>query len=163
MSQPGNGQPPQEYRVPGSDSALVHVYFLANVIGPRDLQEVTNATRSITDIQRAFPYAPLQALALRGTADQIAAADWMLGELNQAGPGQTTPEFPLPLAAPRKEVAKIFYVKNTLTPQGVQEMVNMTRSTADIQRFFPDLARHADHCARHRGADRPRRLAFAIT
>ena len=143
LSQPGNGQPPQEYRIPGSDLPVVHVYFLANVLSPRDLQEVTNATRSVTDIQRAFPYAPLQALALRGTADQVAAADWILRELNQAGPGQNTQEFPLPLAAPRKEVAKVFYVKNTLTPQGIQEMVNMTRSIADIQRFYPYLARHA--------------------
>jgi hypothetical protein len=143
LSQPANGQPPQEYRVPGSDLPVVRVYFLANVITPQDLQDVTNATRSITDIQRAFPYAPLQALALRGTADQIAAADWMLRELNQAGPGQNTQEFPLPLAAPRKEVAKVLYVQNTLTPQGIQEIVNMTRSIADIQRFFPYNARHA--------------------
>uniref|UniRef100_Q024H2 NolW domain protein n=1 Tax=Solibacter usitatus (strain Ellin6076) TaxID=234267 RepID=Q024H2_SOLUE len=143
LSQPGDGQQPQEYRVPGSDLPVVHVYFLANVITPQDLQEVTNATRSITDIQRAFPYAHLQALALRGTADQIGAADWMVRELNQAGPGQNSQEFPLPLAAPRKEVAKVFYVKNTLTLQGIQEMVNMTRSIADIQRFFPYNARHA--------------------
>ncbi|HEY1497512.1 MAG TPA: hypothetical protein VGF49_23300 [Candidatus Solibacter sp.] len=143
LSQPGNGQPPQEYRVPTSDLPVVHVYFLANVISPQNLQEVTNATRSITDIQRAFPYAPLQALALRGTADQVAAADWLLRELNQAGPGQNTQEVPVPVAAPRKEVAKVFYLKNTLVPQSLQELVNMTRSIADIQRFFPYHARHA--------------------
>jgi hypothetical protein len=34
-------------------------------------------------------------------------------------------------------------VKNTLTPQGLQELVNMTRSIADIQRFFPYNARTA--------------------
>ena len=67
----------------------------------------------------------------------------MLRELNQAGPGQNTQEFPLPLAAPSKEVAKVFYVKNTLTPQGIQEMVNVTRSIADMQRFYPYNARHA--------------------
>ncbi len=141
LSQPGNGQPPQEYRVQAGDLPVVHVYFLATVITPLDLQEVTNATRSITDIQRAFPYRPLQALALRGTADQVAAADWLLRQLNQSGPAQDVP--PLPLSVPRKELAKVFYVKNTLTPQGVQELVNMTRSIADIQRFFPYPARHA--------------------
>src|SRR5437899_5251191 len=28
LSQPGTGQPPQEYRVPGSELPVVHVYFL---------------------------------------------------------------------------------------------------------------------------------------
>ena len=97
---------------------------------------MTNSVRSCADVQRFFPYNTAAALVARGTADQMAAVDWLVHELDQPGPAKTSADFPLTLTPGRPEVVKIFAVKNG-DPRQLQELVNLTRSIADIQRFFP--------------------------
>jgi hypothetical protein len=139
LDNPAPGQAPREYRMQNADPSIVRVYYLTYIKTPQDLQEVVNAIRSVTDIQRFFPDNALSALVMRGTDDQIATADWLIHEIDQPNPAKTSADFPMP-GIP-KEVAKIFAVKNFYTPQLLQEGVNLTRSIADIQRFFPFNAR----------------------
>ena len=131
-------RPPREYRMTSATPSIIRIYYLAN-IKTRRTQEIVNAIRSITDIQRFFPDNALNAIVARGTADQMAAVDWLLRELDQDTPADNSQNFPM--AGLPDQVAKVFALKHATTPQALQEAVNLTRSIADIQRFFPYNAR----------------------
>jgi type II secretory pathway component GspD/PulD (secretin) len=130
---------------PGADSGgePIRVYFLAHMENARELQEVLNATRSAADVQFCAPYSALNAVVVRTTAGQMALADWMLSELDStdARPG-TSLDFPMP-GDRAGNLAQLFFLANTQTPQAIQEIVNAARSVSDIQRLFPLQVRHA--------------------
>jgi hypothetical protein len=133
-----------EYPGTISGGEVMHVYFLTGPQTPGDLQEILNLTRSVADIQRLYPYFPLRAIAARGSPDQAALTDWMTSELN--GPAKPGTQVSRPYTDPihrRNEVAQVFFLSNTQTPQAVQEIVNSTRSITDIQRVFPYHAARA--------------------
>jgi hypothetical protein len=116
----------------------LHVFYVAHVDSPRELQEILNLTRSIADVQRFFPCVALNAIVELGTAQQTELAAWLLSELDQPAasmkPGHREHPFP---ADPRASLAQVYVLANTSTPQGVQEIVNGTRSLVDVQRCFP--------------------------
>jgi hypothetical protein len=77
---------------------------------------------------------------LRGTAAQIAFAEWLFSELDkpkqavaQRSQGSTTHEFRLP---GNDDVARVFYLTNTDTPQGIQEIASQVRSITEVRRAF---------------------------
>jgi len=103
-----------------------------------------------------FPYVPQQAIALRGTADQVAMIEWLVNALDarQGGPPATGrrpsavypyPEPPKllssgaknPAWSPGDTVVRVFYLAHTETGPGMQELVNTIRTVADIPRLFP--------------------------
>jgi hypothetical protein len=135
LDQPTGSQSPREYLVPDARPPIVRIYYLANVTTPQNLQDVVNAIRSTVDIQRIFFYGLRNAIVMRGTGEQMTAADWLLRELDRSVPGSTSQDFPMPGEA--GQVAKIFSLKDVATPQALQEITNLTRSLADIQRFYP--------------------------
>jgi hypothetical protein len=145
LDNPAAGQPPREYRMQNADPSIVRIYYLTSIQNPQQLQEVVNAIRSVSDLQRFFPDNSLNAVVMRGTSDQVAAADWLIHQLDQPAPAKTSADFPMP-GIPG-QVAKVFAVVHLGTPQGLQETVNLTRSIADIQRFFPFNA-HSEIVAR---------------
>ena len=117
---------------------VVHLYFLAGPQTPPALQEVLNSVRAIADIQRAYPYFSLRAIAARGTPDQVALTDWIVGELD--GPAKPGTPVSRPYTDPgshRNDIAQVFFLANTQTPQAIQEIINSTRSISDLQRVFP--------------------------
>jgi hypothetical protein len=141
---PATGFATHDYPETISGGDLMHVYFMSGPQTPSDLQEISNAVRSVADIRRFLPYAPLRAIVARGTPDQSSLTDWMLGELN--GPGKPGTQVSRPYTDPgshRNEIAQVFFLANTQTPQAVQEIINSTRSISDIQRVFPYNAEHA--------------------
>jgi hypothetical protein len=135
LDHPTAVQPTAEYRMQGGDASIVRVYYLANITTPQGLQEAVNSVRSIADVQRFLPDFSLHAIVMRGTRDQAAAVDWLLHELDQNTPPDNSQNFPMPGLS--DQVVKIFALKHATTPQALQEAVNLTRSIADIQRFFP--------------------------
>jgi len=66
---------------------VVRVFYLTHTETPQQLQEVIVAVRSISGVFRAFTHSASRAMALRGTADQMAVADWLLYVLDK--PAQT--------------------------------------------------------------------------
>jgi hypothetical protein len=123
---------------------LAQVAYLSHVDNPQDLQEVVNAIRSVVDIQRFFPMNQQQAFVMRGLPEQVKAADWLLGLLDQPAGGQTgraaPPDYRLPETAWDARgglVVRVAALTHTDTPQAFQEITNVTRSMADIPRCFP--------------------------
>jgi hypothetical protein len=120
---------------------LAQIFYLSHVDNPRDLQEIVNAMRSMVDIQRVFPMNQ-QAIVMRGSAEQVKAADWLLGVLDQTAHPQTEgapTEYRLPATELNIRGGLVIQVAETHldTPQAIQEVTNLIRSIADVQRCFP--------------------------
>ena len=127
---------------------LAQIVYLSHVNNPRDLQEIVNSVRSVTDITRCFPMNQQKAIVMRGSPAQVKAADWLLGELDQPAGPQTSGsphEYRLPAAdvgyQERRLVLKVAAVTHLETPQAFQEATNLIRGVADIQRCFPVYSR----------------------
>ena len=69
--------------MPGSNDDVVQVLHLANTSTVKDFQKAATAIREATQIQRLFTYNRPRAVAVRGTADQIALAQRLATDLDK--------------------------------------------------------------------------------
>jgi hypothetical protein len=125
----------QEYRI-GSDD-VIHLFYLTHTTTVQDFQEIANLVRTASQIRNAFTYNTARALALRGTGDQLALADWITNELNQPAQ-QIRSSAPHEYAMPGSEgdVVRIFYLPNVKTIQDFQEIATLVRTAATIRSAF---------------------------
>ncbi|HXB69841.1 MAG TPA: hypothetical protein VNY05_16430 [Candidatus Acidoferrales bacterium] len=138
-SQPSQHTATAEYLAPPGPGNLrnqvVRIFYLAHSEPPQGPQEMTNLIRVTTDAQGIYPYQGLNAIAMRGSASQVALASWFFDTLDQPSPNPSTQEFPIPGAS--NDVARVFYLTHTATPEAVQELSTLIRTTASIMRLFP--------------------------
>ena len=128
-----------------SADTLAAVFLLAHIQTPQDLQEAVNTVRAVADIQYFFPYNGAMAVAAKGTADQIATAEWLLGELDPLPQSKTALVMhnrTVDVPARAGTQAQIVFLATPHPPQELQQMVNATRSVADVQRLFPMNSRN---------------------
>jgi len=105
------------------------------------LQEIVTLIRSIGDIQRLFLCNERRAVALRGTAEQVALAAWLVGQLDKPVNGQTATE---DSAAPHEyrlangwdNLVRVFYLDSSQSAQDRQKVATQVRVTSGIMRLF---------------------------
>jgi hypothetical protein len=127
----------QEFRVSNDD--VVRLLFVPNAATVQSFQEVATTIRTIADIRRVYAYNSPRALALRGTADQIATAAFLVHELDQPAAAKRTDSRQYQMIDPnnRGETAvQVFYLPYTATIQQFQEAATMVRTIAEIRRVF---------------------------
>jgi general secretion pathway protein D len=66
------------------EQSVIKTFYLANLSQPTELQDVVNALRQILEISRVQPLPSQGALVVRGTPDQIALAEKLVGDLDKA-------------------------------------------------------------------------------
>src|SRR5437660_4930657 len=66
------------------EHSVINTFYLANLSQPTELQDVVNALRQILEIARIQPLPSEGALVVRGTPDQIALAEKLVGDLDKA-------------------------------------------------------------------------------
>src|SRR5436189_1164759 len=66
------------------EQSVIKTFYLANLSQPTELQDVVNALRHILEISRIQPLPSQGALVVRGTPDQIALAEKLVGDLDKA-------------------------------------------------------------------------------
>src|SRR5213083_3151407 len=66
------------------EQSVIKTFYLANLSQPTELQDVVNALRQILEISRIQPLNSQGALVVRGTPDQIALAEKLVGDLDKA-------------------------------------------------------------------------------
>jgi hypothetical protein len=126
--------------IAGND--VVQVFYLSNTETMQRLQEVATTVRSIGDIKRSFTYNALRAVAVRGTPDQAALAEFLFTEIDKPGiePGssQQSRSSPTHIYRPdsREGVVRVFYLPNTKTVQNFQELVTTVRTVVNVRRLF---------------------------
>ena len=133
-----------EYRPSGAADDLVRVFYLKHNESAQELQEIATVVRSIGDIRRLFTHNTTRALVLRGTGGQIAMADWLVNELdNAASPQALAQNSQNP--APREfrlaggggeDLVRVFYLTHAGTVQRLQEIAVQVRTMTQIRRIF---------------------------
>ena len=121
----------------------VQVFFLPRAHSPREVQDMLNMTRALVDIMWLFPATSRNALVLRGTAEQVAFADWVLTLLNDpTAPvaDATALEYSVQGDSRPGNLVRIFFLSH---PQGGQELANTIRSTTKMQRVWYSSPRNA--------------------
>jgi len=62
---------------------VVRTFYLRNLTTPQELQEIATILRSVTDIRRVFTYNAQNIIMVRGTVDQVALAEKLVGDLDK--------------------------------------------------------------------------------
>lgn len=68
------------------EQSVVKTFYLSNLSQPTELQDIVNTMRQILEINRVQPLPTEGAIVVRGTPDQIALADKLVGDLDRAKP-----------------------------------------------------------------------------
>jgi hypothetical protein len=127
-----SGQPPAE-------EALDRQFQFAHAQTTQDLQEIATVIRNITNSQPPSVDTAQRTLAMRGTAGQMALAEWLFHELDKPlnrRPDEAAHVYRLSVSPEGDDVVRVFYLANTPTIQQFQELVTQVRSIADIRRLY---------------------------
>ncbi len=65
------------------EDMVVQIFYLKNVTKQQEVQEISTAVRSLTDMRRVFVYNSQNAILVRGTRDQVALAEKVLHDLDK--------------------------------------------------------------------------------
>jgi hypothetical protein len=129
----------QEFRVSNNADDVVRIFFAPYTATVQQFQEIATTVRTIAEIRRVFTYNTPRALAVRGTADQVAAAAFIVHELDQPADAKRTSnrEYQMIDPANHGETAvQIFYLPYTATIQQFQEVATLVRTIGEIRRVF---------------------------
>jgi len=134
-----------EGKAPDGGADAVRVFYLTHDETPTDTQEIVNLIRATADIQRIIPYPARKAIALRGNPAQIALAEWLFSQVDMPVDPQTarTTAYEYPEPGGGVDAVRVFHLTHGETRQNTQEIINLIRTTADLQRIFPYTARGA--------------------
>src|SRR5204863_4918 len=64
----------------------VRTFYLSNISQPTDLQDVVNALRTVIELQRIQQLPSQNAIVIRGTPDQLALAEKLIGDIDKPKP-----------------------------------------------------------------------------
>jgi hypothetical protein len=137
-AQPGSGSDAHKYLMSGGDpDSVVRVFFLKNAGSVQNLQEVATVVRSIAEIRRAMTYNAPQTLVVRGSAGQIALAEWLVNNLDiPANAAGSAKRQYLMAGGDLDNVVRVFYLTHTETIQSLQEVATVVRSIGGMRRMF---------------------------
>ena len=129
-------------QAPGEQS-VDRVFHFMHTQTAQGFQEIATVMRTVAGIRQLSVVAAPRALALRGTADQVALAEWLFHELDkpagwqpvQQAQNSVMHEYRVPGSS--DDAVQVFYLAHTQTAQELQEIVTAIRVIADIQRIFP--------------------------
>jgi general secretion pathway protein D len=65
---------------------VVKTFYLGNVSGPTDLQDIVNAIRTVLEVQRIQQIPSQSAIVIKGTPDQLALASKMIDDIDKSKP-----------------------------------------------------------------------------
>src|SRR5207244_6641800 len=68
------------------EQSVIKTFYLSNLSQPTELQDVVNALRQILEISRIQPLPSEGAIVVRGTPDQVALAQKLVGALGRSKP-----------------------------------------------------------------------------
>ncbi len=124
------------YGLLDSGDDAVRVIYLKHAGTVQEFEEIVTAVRSTADIRRLFIYNAPRAVVVRGTAVQLALAEWLFNEMDQPAPQIQNSTHAYPGSVNSNEAVRVFHLANIGTVQNLQEVVTLVRSTSDIRRMF---------------------------
>jgi type II secretory pathway component GspD/PulD (secretin) len=129
----------KEFKVPNKEDDVVRIFFLRHTATIQDFQEAATAIRTVPEIRRVFTFNAPRALTVRGTADQVAATEWLVRELDQPAGAKRADSRTYQMIDTSREAAtamRVFYLSYTSTIQAFQEVATLVRTVAEVRRVF---------------------------
>jgi hypothetical protein len=116
---------------------LDRVFHLKNVTDATSLQEFVATMRTVAQIQQVSVDDATATLNVKGTADQIALAEWLVPRLDVAVAG-SDPSAPQEYRVARNDddVVVVYQLAHTATKPGGQEILTNLRTVGDIQKTY---------------------------
>ncbi len=68
------------------EESVIKTFYLANLSLPTEMQDIVNTMRQILEISRIQPLPSEGAIVIRGTPDQVALAEKLVGDLDRSKP-----------------------------------------------------------------------------
>jgi hypothetical protein len=131
-----------EHRVGGKTDDIARVFYLNHTQTVQELQEMTTAVRATGEIRRAFTYNTARAVAMRGTADQIALAAFLIDRLNKPAGLFSPSSNEYRMTAAPDGVVRLFAIRAAAIPD-FQQHAKDIRSATGIRRAFTFNAHRA--------------------
>jgi len=139
-----NAQHPSknEYRMSITGDDVVHIFHLTNPATTQQVQEIATGVRSIVNIRRVFLYEAPKVVVARGTAAQIALAEWLFSQVDKPAVGESVAKSQNPATveynatADGDDVVAVFYLTGTQSIQAFQELAVLIRSITRARRAF---------------------------
>ena len=129
----------QEFRPSRSSADVVRLFFVPNAGTVQSFQEVATTIRTIVEIRRVFTYNTPRALAVRGTADQVAATEFLIRELDQPAGAKRTDSRQYQMIDTRNmgfTAVRVFYVPYAESLQQFQEVATLVRTIGEMRQVF---------------------------
>src|SRR5260370_27625901 len=91
----------------------------------------------MSDMQRVFPHNSLKLLVARGSADQIAVADWLVQQPDRplVTPAPDTGTREIQVTPNVVKTVRVFYLTHNQSPQEIQGIIDQLRATG-TQRIY---------------------------
>ncbi len=137
---PSSAQPP-EFRMADADSHgedRMTVFYLREAGSVQSFLEAATLARAITEMRRVFTYNHIHAVAVRGTAEQLAMAKWLFAELDKsARPAAALERSDYRMTGGQPEpMVQLFRLAHASSPQLLQQMAVDVRTAHRIRRVF---------------------------
>lgn len=150
LDRPGAAGPPSSVFTMDTKEpeTTIRVFHPEKIASSQELNEVVTAVRTITDVRYAGIYPSQKAVVLRGTPEQVDAAEWLLAELIKDAPQQTF-AFP-PINTNGKQMpgvdenqVRVFRYVRARDVQEFNEVQTMIRTLTDARRVYPYVGKRA--------------------
>jgi hypothetical protein len=125
-----------EYRLKDEPENLVRIFHLAHAESPQVLNELAALLRTATWVRRLFVSNGQKAIVIRGTAEQIDDAAWLIERLDQPGDGPRKSLIYESSAQSTEKFLGLFYLNASATPQALNEAAAVLRTTIDMRRLL---------------------------
>src|SRR5437762_849355 len=109
------------------EQSVIKTFYLSNLSQPTELQDVVNALRQILEIQRIQPLPSEGAIVVRGTPDQVALAQKLVGDLDRSKPEVVVDVVVLEISKEKKRMVGV----NPPTSATEQQQPSATTSTTN--------------------------------
>jgi hypothetical protein len=135
-----------EYKLPSGD--IGRVTFVPGLQTPQASQELLTILRTVADAQKIFSFSANQAIVVRGPEWEVAFAEWIIAHVRQPRPEKpdsAPPEFIVggPDFRGLGHGARINFLSNMTSQQGMQELLTVLRTVGDVQKIFSLSSSHA--------------------
>jgi hypothetical protein len=130
------------HHIGGKPDDIARVFYLNHTRTVQELQEMATVVRSITEIRRAFAYGAAKALALRAPADQIAAAEYLIRQMNVPA-GKFVPDSDTYRIFGDSEGVVRVLAPRVPTVEALQQLARDIRTATGIRRAFTYNAHRA--------------------
>ncbi len=115
----------REFRLASSEKGpILRILYLPENTSTRGMQETLTIMRTVLDVQKIFNYSSQHALAIRGTAGELAADEWLLQALEA---NTVSPPYPLVEGVPA-DLVRVFPLPPDATSPRMAQLITALRS-----------------------------------